>query len=133
MKKFMAIYLGTAAGREKWQGLAEAERNKHQQAGFEAWMAWGTKHQAAIVEHGGPLGKTKRISASGIADTTNAMSGWTIVQAESHEAAAKMFDEIRSSDCKSSRKCRLPANIMSRSTSNVHESPKTSSERLMGQ
>jgi hypothetical protein len=92
MKKFMAIYLGSPAGREKWQALSEAERNQRQQAGFEAWMAWGTKYQAAIVEQGGPLGKTKRISASGVADTTNAMSGWTIVQAESHEAAAKMFE-----------------------------------------
>jgi hypothetical protein len=92
MKKFMAIYLGSPAGREKWQALSEAERNKRQQAGFEAWMAWGTKHQAAIVEQGGPLGKTKRIAASGVADTTNAMSGWTIVQSESHETAAKMFE-----------------------------------------
>jgi hypothetical protein len=92
MKKFIAIYLGTSAGREKWQALSEAERNQRQQAGFEAWMAWGTKHQAAIVEHGGPLGKTKRIAANGITDVTNAMSGWTIVQAESHAAAAQLFE-----------------------------------------
>ena len=41
---------------------------------------------------GGPLGKTKRVSAQGIADTKNAMTGYVIVQAESHEAAAKMFE-----------------------------------------
>src|SRR4051812_34290927 len=44
-----------------------------------------------------------------------------------------MFDEMRSSDCSSSRKCRLPENIMSRSTSRLHVSPKISSDRLIGQ
>jgi hypothetical protein len=92
MKKFMAIYLGTPAGREKWQTLSEAQRKEREQAGFQAWIEWGTKHQAAIVEQGGPLGKTKSASPRGITNVTNAMTGWVIVQAESHEAAAKLFE-----------------------------------------
>jgi hypothetical protein len=40
---------------------------------------------------GGPLGKTKTISATGIGDISNAMGAFTIVRAESHEAAAKLF------------------------------------------
>jgi hypothetical protein len=55
-------------------------------------MEWGTKHTAAIVMQGGPLGKTKNASPRGIDNVTNAMTGWTVVQAESHEAAAKMFE-----------------------------------------
>ena len=50
-------------------------------------------NKAAIVEQGGPLGKTKRVDAQGISDTRNSMSGYVVVQAESHEAAAKMFEE----------------------------------------
>jgi hypothetical protein len=45
------------------------------------------------VQHGCPLGKTKRISETGIADTRNDLAGYTIVQAESHEAAAKLFQD----------------------------------------
>ena len=40
---------------------------------------------------GGPLGNTKKISPTGIEDITNAMAGFTVVQAASHEAAAKLF------------------------------------------
>jgi len=41
---------------------------------------------------GGPLGKTKSISSAGIADIRNAMTGYSLIKAESHEAAAKLFE-----------------------------------------
>lgn len=91
MKKFCAIYLGTPGGMEKWKKLDDATRKQREQQGMKAWGDWVSKNQAAIVDTGAPLGKTKRIDASGIQDTSNAMSAYTIVQAESHEAAAKLF------------------------------------------
>ncbi len=94
MKKFLAIYIGTAAGFEKsgWNALSEPERKKRDAAGIEAWMAWGQQHGKAIVDQGSPLGKTKRAAADGISDIKNSMTGYAIVQAESHEAAARMFE-----------------------------------------
>jgi hypothetical protein len=94
MKKFMAIYLGSASATEKsgWNTLDEAKRKTRQAAGMQAWGAWMVANEAAIVEQGGPLGKTKRTSAEGVADTKNSMSGYVVVQAESHEAAARMFE-----------------------------------------
>jgi hypothetical protein len=56
-----------------------------------AWTKWMSDHASKVVEHGGPLGKTKKVSKSGIADSKNAVAGIVIVEAESHEAAAKMF------------------------------------------
>jgi hypothetical protein len=91
MKKFCAIYLGTPAKREQWTRLDEATRKQREQQGMKAWQDWVNENQAAIVDHGAPLGKTKRIDASGIKDTSNAMAAYTVVQAESHEAAAKLF------------------------------------------
>ena len=91
MKKFCAIYLGTPGGLEKWKQLDEATRKQREQQGMKAWGDWVTKNQSAIVDNGSPLGKTKHVDASGIKDTTNAMAAYTIVQAESHEAAAKLF------------------------------------------
>ena len=94
MKKFMAIYIGTASAAEKanWNKMDDAQRRQKEQAGIDAWGKWMMTHQDAIHLQGGPLGKTKRASTAGIADITNTMTGYVIVQAESHEAAAKMFE-----------------------------------------
>lgn len=94
MKKFLAIYLGTTDGNimEQWKALPEAERKAKEHAGMQAWMKWGAEHLGSIVEMGSPLGKTKRADKSGVSDTKNAMSGWIVVQAETHEEAAKMFE-----------------------------------------
>lgn len=93
MKKFLALYTGTKAANERkgWNALAPDERKAREAAGMKAWGEWMQKHAAAIVDMGGPLGKTKRADAAGIGDTTNALTGYVIVQAESHEAAAKLF------------------------------------------
>jgi hypothetical protein len=94
MKRFMAVYIGTedAQRRSGWEELNEEKRNERIKAGFDAWMAWGEKHKSAVVENGGPLGKTKRTGPDGVRDIKNAMAGYVIVQAESHEAAAKLFE-----------------------------------------
>jgi hypothetical protein len=91
MKQFMAIYLGSPAARSGWEKLSEAERKEREAAGIAAWRDWATKHAASIVDGGGPLGKTKRVSAQGLADVRNNMGAYVVVQAESHEAAAKLF------------------------------------------
>jgi hypothetical protein len=92
MKNFLAIYLGSAASRERWEKLDEATRNDRVNAGMRAWGSWVDTHKAAIVVMGGPLGKTKCTSAQGVADMRNALTGYTVVQAETHEAAARMFE-----------------------------------------
>jgi hypothetical protein len=93
MKTFLAIYVGTAAGRDRWMALDEADRKQREKAGIEAWHGWMTTHKAAIVDAGGPLGKTKRTSAKGVADVRNEMGGYCIIRADSHEAAAQMFQK----------------------------------------
>ena len=94
MKRFLAIYIGTEAAleRSQWKQLDEATRSAREAAGIKAWMEWGTAHSAAIVDQGTPLGKTKRTSPEGVADIKNVMTGYVVVQAESHEAAAKLFE-----------------------------------------
>ena len=59
---------------------------------MEGWQAWVEKHQADIVDMGGPLGKTKKVSQQGVQDLSNHMGAFTVVRAESHEAAAKLFE-----------------------------------------
>jgi hypothetical protein len=94
MKQFLAIYIGTEAAFEKsgWNQLDEQRRKAREKEGFDAWKQWGAKHASAIVEQGAPLGKTKRTSPEGIEDIKNVMAGYVVVRAESHEAAAKLFE-----------------------------------------
>jgi len=94
MKTFLAIFLGSvnATRQTEWNKLDEATREQRIAAGMKAWGDWMTTHRDAIVAEGGPLGKTKRASAAGISDTRNDMSGYVTVRAESHAAAAQMFE-----------------------------------------
>jgi hypothetical protein len=94
MKQFLAVYLGTAESRQRkeWDSLDEATRQKRMEQGMKAWGDWMVKHQSSLVVEGGPLGKTKRTSLHGVGDTKNNMTGFTVIKAESHEAAAKMFE-----------------------------------------
>lgn len=92
---YLAIFLGSKNdGKWKaWNALPAAERNGKEQEGMAAWTAWVEKHQADIVAMGGPLGSTKKVSAGGIADVANDLGAFTVVRAESHEAAARMFEQ----------------------------------------
>jgi hypothetical protein len=91
---YLAVFLGSKTGsrRAAWDALSETERNAKQEQGRAAWGAWMQKHHAAVNSVGGPLGKTKKVSQRGIEDTSNGMGAFAIVQAESHEAAAKLFE-----------------------------------------
>ena len=91
---YLAVFLGskTSPRMVAWNALPEAQQRAKMQEGMAAWKAWVEKHHTAIVGMGGPLGKTKRVTGQGIEDVTNQLSAYTIVRAESHEAAARMFE-----------------------------------------
>jgi hypothetical protein len=64
-----------------------------QAEGVAAWKGWADRRKAAIAAGGAPLGKTKRVAASGVADIRNAMTADTIVRADSHESAANVYKD----------------------------------------
>ena len=82
MKKFLAVYMGSASGIAEWKKMDEDKRKRQEKAGMEAWSKWATANQKSIVDQGSPLGKTKRISKLGISDTKNELAAYTIVQAD---------------------------------------------------
>ena len=92
MKTYLAIYTGSPSGMDAWKSMDATQRAAKEKAGMEAWKAWAMTHQPSIVDPGNPLGKTKRISTDGIADIRNTMAAYTLVRADSHEAAAKLFE-----------------------------------------
>ena len=92
---YLAVFLGskTSPRRAAWDALPEGDRRAKEREGVASWKAWVEKHQAAIVGMGGPLGKTKKVTPRGIDDTSNEMAAFMIVRADSHEAAAKLFEK----------------------------------------
>lgn len=95
MKNFLAVYTGSASSRQRseWDKLDEQERKKREAQGMKAWGDWMSAHAAAVVYSGGPLGKTKRVGPEGVTDIRNNLVGYVVVQAESYEAAARMFEK----------------------------------------
>jgi hypothetical protein len=92
---YLAVFLGskTSPRRAAWDALSEGERRAKEQEGMAAWKAWVEKHHAAILAMGGPLGRTKKVTQRGTDDVSNEMGAFTVVRAESHEAAAKLFEK----------------------------------------
>lgn len=91
---YLAVFLGSKNSPRwaAWNALPEGERRAKEQEGVAAWKAWVEKHHAAIVAMGGPLGKTKKVTQRAIDDVSNEMGAFTVVRAESHEAAAELFE-----------------------------------------
>jgi hypothetical protein len=85
MQNFMGVYMGGDApvGPPDHDTIAR---------GMAAWHKWMSDHAASVVMAGGPLGKTKRVGKHGITDIRNRMAGFVVIKAESHEAAAAMFE-----------------------------------------
>jgi hypothetical protein len=82
------IYMASGADFERMMKSSTPEQRSK---GMEAWMKWMNENKASILEGGAPLGKTKRADAVGVSDTKNNIGGYSIVQAETHDAAAKLF------------------------------------------
>ena len=94
MKNFLAVFTGTpnSAAHAQWAKLDAAARQAREATGMKAWGDWMMKHRDVIVVQGGPLGKTKRTSHDGVTDISNNLGGFVVVRAESHAAAAHLFE-----------------------------------------
>ena len=88
MKKFMALYLAPAVAREQAMKDSTPEDMKGE---MKLWQNWMEENRGSLVDGGAPLGKTKQANVDGVTDTTNNLDGYSIVQAESHEAAMELF------------------------------------------
>jgi hypothetical protein len=94
MKRFLAVYIGTeeSMNASGWNALSEAERQERERTGIKAWQKWVDDNKDSIVEVGAPLGKTLRTSKRGVEKSRNDLAGFTVVHAQSQEAAAKLFE-----------------------------------------
>jgi hypothetical protein len=87
MKTFLALYMGSDTPVDPG-ALDPATIDR----GMAAWGQWMADNAGHVVVSGGPVGKTKKTGKDGVTDIRNKVAGYIVVQAESHEAAAKLFE-----------------------------------------
>ena len=90
MKNFTVIYMAPKATIEEWMKTPEAERKEAEMKMKAEWDTWVIAHKDTLLNTIA-LGKTKRVSASGILDVKNDMMMSSYVQGESAEAVAEIF------------------------------------------
>jgi hypothetical protein len=91
-QKYLVLYLVPTSVIENWRNTDAAVRQPAEEKMRAAWGQWMNEHGKMILstEAGGA---TKRVTKDGVADTKNEIMLYSFVEAESHEAAAKAFQD----------------------------------------
>lgn len=88
MKKFLALYMAPSAAMEQ---MMRGSSTEDMENNIRLWEIWMEENKDSLVDAGDPLGKTKRATAEGVTDIKNEVGGYSIIQAESHDDAMKLF------------------------------------------
>lgn len=93
MKKFLVTYLAPPSVIDEWKKTEPEETRKAAEEKMQGeWKKWMSDHRKVFADKGAGVGRTKSVTAKGTSDTTNEIMLYSIVDAESHEAAAKTFE-----------------------------------------
>ena len=92
MSKFLVLYSAPAAVIDEWMKTPAEKRKAAEEKMMQDWKNWMADHAKLFVDKGAGVGKTKRVTAQGVADTRNDIMLYAIVEAESHDAAARAFE-----------------------------------------
>jgi hypothetical protein len=92
MPKFLAIYTMKPESLVAFRDLPKTEQKRIDDLGLPQWKEWEDRNAGAIVDGGGMVGKNLRVSRAGTAPATNDICGYVVVEAETIEAAAAIFD-----------------------------------------
>ena len=91
MKKYLVTYLAPAAVIDDWKTNDPEKRKQAEEKMQSEWKKWMSDHAKMLVDNAG-VGKTKRVTAQGTSDTRNDIMLYAVVEADSHDAAAKTFE-----------------------------------------
>lgn len=92
MPRFLAIYTLQPEDLAKFRAMPKAEQDRIDAEGLPLWKEWEKKFEGSIPNGGGMVGKTLRVSRTGTAPATNTICGYLVVEAETIEAAARIFE-----------------------------------------
>jgi hypothetical protein len=86
MKKFLVLYRSSVSAMDQMASATPEQRN----AEMNKWMAWGAAAGPALVDWGAPLGDSAVLRG---AKAPGFVGGYSIVQADSLDAAKRLLDE----------------------------------------
>ena len=93
MPRFVAVYTMKPEDVAAFRARPKSEQDAIDKAGLKAWKEWGKRNAAAIVATDVMVGKTRRVTKSGLADAQNQIAGFLIVEAADIAAAAGLFQD----------------------------------------
>lgn len=93
MPRFVAVYTMKPEDVAAFRAQPKAEQEAIDNAGLQAWEEWANRNAAAILATDVMVGKTKRVTKSGITDAQNQIAGFLIVEAADISAAARLFED----------------------------------------
>ena len=93
MPRFLAVYTMQPEDLAAFRRLTKEEQDAIDAVGVKEWAAWEDRNAASIRDRGGMVGKTMRVSRDGIAKAVNPFCGYIVVEAETVEAAARLFED----------------------------------------
>jgi len=92
MPRFLAVYTMQAEDLARFRGMPKQEQDAIDAAGAKLWMEWEASNAASFPDRGSMVGKTTRVTRDGIADAVNPFCGYIVVEAETVQAAARLFE-----------------------------------------
>jgi hypothetical protein len=93
MPRFVAVYTMKPDDVVAFRARPRFEQEAIDRAGLKVWKEWCERNAAAIVAADVMVGKTRRVTRSGIADAQNQIAGFVIVEAADIVAAAALFQD----------------------------------------
>jgi len=93
MPRFVAVYTMKPEDVAAFRARPKSEQEAIDKAGLKTWEAWRKRNAAAIVASDVMVGKTRRVTKTGIVDAQNQIAGFVIVEAADIAAAAGLFQD----------------------------------------
>ncbi|MEZ5845101.1 MAG: YciI family protein [Hyphomicrobiaceae bacterium] len=93
MPRFVAVYTIKPEDVVAFRARPRSEQEAIDSTGLKAWKEWNERNADAIVAADVMVGRTRRVTQSGIADAQNQIAGFVIIEAADIDAAACLFQD----------------------------------------
>ncbi len=91
MNNYLVLFLAPATVMDEWMKTPQAERDAAEKKMRAEWDEWMAAH-AGMIKETNAGGKTKRVTSDGVVDARNDIMLYSVIEAQSHEAAAKAYE-----------------------------------------
>src|SRR4051794_19402963 len=87
MPKYLVLYRSSVDAMEQMSSVGPEQA----QEGMALWMKWAEKAGSSLVDLGSPVGKSQTLPVA--ADTGVPVGGFSVLEADSPDAASKLLDD----------------------------------------